>query len=202
MVTPGHERAMVGLVNFAENRPQSHRNARLRPARAGERPQLPLRPVATGSPEPLELGLAPGSAIRIETSYLEGGPGHPSARRSGRVLYDAVERALGWAPGLALEVTLGPGHWVSFSSAGRPRQPSSPAWPISTGPGASSSPSGCAPTSTPCAGEEVLVCADAVDGALRVADVSLLTRALGLLHRVEAAARQPACKKKAESWLE
>ncbi len=98
--------------------------ALLRAVLAGERLPLPVRPAVLAEAAPVGARPALGAVVRFEAPNRGGPP--PVTRRldsSGRVLYKAVADVLGWAPGTALSFNSGPGHWVTFRSAGRPAAP-------------------------------------------------------------------------------
>lgn len=175
----------VEAVSYANHLRSAHRVAALRPALPDERPPLPITPLDPAELPAADLGAAPGSVIRLGTRY-QGRP--PVTRRidgSGRLLYDAVATTLGWEPGLALDATC-TGDWVTFRSAGRSRRPEERRLAHIDKAGRLVIPLGVRTYLRTDVGEEVILRVDAAAGTLRVADASLLARALDALERLEA----------------
>lgn len=94
---------------------------------------------------------------------------------------------LGWKAGLALDASCGPGHWVRFCSAGRPRQRSERRQPHIDKAGRLVIPHGMRTWLGTDTGEEVALRVDAATATLQVADASVLALALDVLDRVESA---------------
>ncbi len=177
----------VEAVSYANHLRTAHRNTALRAVQSDERPPVPISPAAPAEVERPELGAPPGSVIRFETRYHGRVPVTRRIDGSGRVLYDAVADTLGWEAGLALDARCGPGHWVTFRSAGRPRQPSERRQAHIDKAGRLVIPHGIRTWLGTDTGEEVTLRLDAAAGTLQVADASVLALALDVLDRVESA---------------
>ena len=174
-------------MSYATHHRAAHRAAGLRPVRPDERPPLPIDPVTPAEVERPELGSPPGSVIRFETRYHGRVPVIRRIDGSGRVLWDAVAASLGWGAGLALDASCGPGHWATFRSAGRPRQPSERRQAHIDRSERLVIPHGVRTWLGTDTGEEVILRVDPAAGTLQVADASVLALALDVLDRVEAA---------------
>jgi hypothetical protein len=168
-------------VSSAEHLRQSHQ---LGAVRAGEHPPLPVNPVGPGAVEPVGLGAAPGSVLRSGARYHGAVPVTRRIDSSGRVLCNGLAEVLGWGPGLALEVGLGPGEWATFRSAGRACPGSGRRLAHIDRSGRLVVPIGVRKYLGAETGDEVVLRADTGAGALRAAHVSMLARALDLLDRI------------------
>lgn len=177
----------VGKVSYDEHLRRSHLASALRPVPPGERPPLPVEPRQRRIAGTARPGSGPGTVVRFEARYHGVVPVTRRLDGAGRVLYAGVADVLGWVPGTALTVSIGPGHWVTFRSAGRPASPSERRLAHVDRQGRLVVFLGVRAYLSTDVGEEVLLVADATAGALRIADVSLLALALDVLERAEAA---------------